>query len=270
MSSYERIAELPLEIESFGLEGRELQFTEEFTRATTLIQLRGPGGETGVGEDVVYDEIDHVNLQADGRKTIDLAGSYTLDSFSKHLEETELFPAPPVRGEVSRALPALGIRVGGARPGAHAGRPLAGRRAGARAAPGELRGLDAAGQLAALGRAGEAGPRAAPARALPRHEAEARPDQPVDARAGGRARGHRRRRLARPEGPVQGHAGGRGDRPRALPDGDRVIPARLARGPGRDRRDAPDPRRGERTGSHGTRRSTRWRTCSTGPGGRAW
>jgi hypothetical protein len=101
VSSYERIAELPLEIESLGFEGRELQFNEEFTRATTLIQLHGPDGETGVGEDVVYDEIDHVNLQADGPQTIDLAGSYTLDSFSKRLDETELFPAPPVRGEVS-------------------------------------------------------------------------------------------------------------------------------------------------------------------------
>jgi hypothetical protein len=101
VSSYERIAELPLEIESLSFEGRELAFSEEFVRATTLIQLHGSDGETGVGEDVVYDEIDHVNLQADGPKTIDLAGSYTIDSFSKKLEETELFPAPPVRGEVS-------------------------------------------------------------------------------------------------------------------------------------------------------------------------
>ena len=102
MSSYERIAELPLEIESVGFEGRELKFNEDFTRATTLIELRGPGGETGVGEDVVYDELDHVNLQLDGPKAIDLAGSYTVDSFSKRLEETELFPSgPPVR-ETSR------------------------------------------------------------------------------------------------------------------------------------------------------------------------
>ena len=85
MSSYERIAELPLEIESVTFEGRELVFNEEFTRATTLIQLHGPGGETGVGEDVVYDGLDHVNLQADGPKTIDLAGSYTIYSFSKKL-----------------------------------------------------------------------------------------------------------------------------------------------------------------------------------------
>ena len=101
MSSYERIADLPLEVESLTFEGRELVFNEDFTRATTLIQLHGPGGETGVGEDVVYDELDHVNLQADGPKTIDLAGAHTIDSFSKKLEETELFPAPPVRGEVS-------------------------------------------------------------------------------------------------------------------------------------------------------------------------
>ena len=101
MSSYERIAELPLEIESVTYEGRELELNEEFTRATTLIQLHGPGGETGVGEDVVYDGLDHVNLQADGPKTIHLEGSYTIDSFSKKLDESELFPAPPVRGEVS-------------------------------------------------------------------------------------------------------------------------------------------------------------------------
>ena len=85
-----------------------------------------PGGEAGVGEDVVYDELDHVNLQADGPKAIDLAGSYTLDSFSQRLEETELFPAPPVRDAVAR-LPALGVRVGGARPRAAPGRPLARR-----------------------------------------------------------------------------------------------------------------------------------------------
>jgi hypothetical protein len=101
MSSYERIAELPLEVESIRFEGRELAFNPNFSRLTTLIELRGPGGETGVGEDVVYDGLDHVNLQADGPRTIDLAGSYTIDSFSRKLDQTELFPSPPVRGEVS-------------------------------------------------------------------------------------------------------------------------------------------------------------------------
>ena len=49
------------------------------------------------------------------------------------------------------------------------------------------------------------------------------------------------------KGSVQGHAGRRGHRPRALPDGDRGVPGRLARGPGHDRRDAPDPRAGRAT-----------------------
>ena len=43
MSSYDRIAELPLEIEALELEGLELKFSEEFTRLTTLVKLRGPG-----------------------------------------------------------------------------------------------------------------------------------------------------------------------------------------------------------------------------------
>ena len=125
MSSYERIAELPLEVESLRFEGRELEFTEEFTRATTLIQLHGPGGETGVGEDVVYDEIDHVNLQADGAETIDLAGSYTLDSFSQQLDEIDLFPAPPVRAR-PRGSTGAGRSSRRARPRARqAGRSLA-------------------------------------------------------------------------------------------------------------------------------------------------
>ena len=50
-----------------------------------------------MGEDVVYDGLDHV---PPGRRpeTLPLAGSYTLDSFSEHLDgDATLFPAPPVR-----------------------------------------------------------------------------------------------------------------------------------------------------------------------------
>ena len=41
MSTYERLAELPLEIESYDLEGLSLRFSPEFVRETTLIKLRG-------------------------------------------------------------------------------------------------------------------------------------------------------------------------------------------------------------------------------------
>ena len=95
MSTYERIAGLPVEIESYELEGLELQFGEQFTRDTTLIRLRG-GGEEGVGEDVTYDGLDHANLQAAGG-SFPITGGHTIDSFSQLLDGIDLFPDPPVR-----------------------------------------------------------------------------------------------------------------------------------------------------------------------------
>ena len=98
VSTYDEIASLPLEIDGYSYDGRELALNG-FTRFTTLIALEG-GGERGVGEDVVYDGVDHANLQAEGLD-FPLAGSWTIDSFSRRLEELDLFTAPPVR-ETSR------------------------------------------------------------------------------------------------------------------------------------------------------------------------
>jgi hypothetical protein len=97
VSTYERIAELPVEIESLELEGLEFSVSSDFTRLTTLVKLRG-GGHEGIGEDVTYDALDQIALQ-DAPPT-GLEGSYTLDSFSKRLDEVEPWPSPPVR-EVS-------------------------------------------------------------------------------------------------------------------------------------------------------------------------
>ena len=119
VSTWDQLATLPVEIERYDLEGRELAFSEEFVRYTTLITLRG-GGEEGVGEDVVYDGIDHSSFQAAGG-SLPLAGSWTLGSFSERLAELDTFPDPPVR-EVSRALSHLGLRVRRARP-RHCARP---------------------------------------------------------------------------------------------------------------------------------------------------
>ena len=101
MSTWELLAGLPLEIEEIALDGREQPLGEEFTRITTRVLLRG-GGEEGVGEDVVYDGLDQVAFQAEGTK-LPVAGSWTLESFSQHLGETDLFlGAPPVRGQMSQ------------------------------------------------------------------------------------------------------------------------------------------------------------------------
>src|SRR5262249_59903205 len=57
------------------------------------------GGEEGVGEDVVYDSLDHIAFR-DAGPSLDLAGKHTISSFSDLLEGLELFPTPPER-EVS-------------------------------------------------------------------------------------------------------------------------------------------------------------------------
>lgn len=97
MTSFEKIADLPLSVEGYELEGLEFNMPG-FDRLSTVIHLTG-GGEEGVGEDVVYDGLDHVALQEAG-PVHDLAGEHTIASFSELLGGLPLFPAPPER-EVS-------------------------------------------------------------------------------------------------------------------------------------------------------------------------
>jgi hypothetical protein len=99
MSSYDKIAELPLAIDSYELQGLEFHLPgTDFDRLTTIIHLRG-GGQEGMGEDVVYDALDHVAFR-DAGPVLDLAGKHTIASFSELLEGLDLFPSPPER-EVS-------------------------------------------------------------------------------------------------------------------------------------------------------------------------
>lgn len=103
--AYDRIAELPLTIESVSTERRERETSSEFTRVTTEFSLLGPtpagdGTVTGRGEDVTYETADHDALAESGLP--DLTGEYTLDSFSTRLEELDLFPAGGPDREVFR------------------------------------------------------------------------------------------------------------------------------------------------------------------------
>jgi hypothetical protein len=101
MASIDAIADLPLAVESCELEGRDL-LLGEFERLTTIVKLRG-GDHEGIGEDVVYDPVDHIGQQDHGPPA-GLAYSGTFAGFSKHLEGVDLFPAaPPVREEISPA-----------------------------------------------------------------------------------------------------------------------------------------------------------------------
>ena len=99
MSLYDRIAELPLVIEEYALDRLERDVSSSFTRVSTVVRLFGAGTE-GVGEDVVYDTVDHDVMQEAG-PNLPLAGSWTLGAFCDHVERLDLFGEPPQR-EVSR------------------------------------------------------------------------------------------------------------------------------------------------------------------------
>jgi hypothetical protein len=98
MATFDRIADLPLEVDGYDLEGLEFQ-AGSFERLATVIHLRG-AGEEGLGEDVTYDPVDHVALQGAG-STLDLTGHATLGAFCDFMGDVDTFPEEPQR-DVSR------------------------------------------------------------------------------------------------------------------------------------------------------------------------
>ncbi len=97
MSTYELLAELPVVIDSYELEGHEAALSSEFVRKTTVIRLLG-SGEEGLGEDVTYAAEDQEALQRAGANA-PLADTWTLESFAEHLRTLDLFPQPSDRPE---------------------------------------------------------------------------------------------------------------------------------------------------------------------------
>jgi len=81
---WERVAELPVEIEGLALERRELALASGWTRVTTTVVLHG-GGEVGEGEDVTYDPAGH-----DAFPHPDLVGSYRFWLYSRQLDGTAI------------------------------------------------------------------------------------------------------------------------------------------------------------------------------------
>jgi hypothetical protein len=96
MALYDRVAQLPLHVDDYSLEGLEQQVSREFARRTTVIHLHG-GGQEGVGEDITYDG-EQQELQQRRGAVLPLAGDWTIDSFSEHVGSLPLF-----EGEVEPA-----------------------------------------------------------------------------------------------------------------------------------------------------------------------
>ncbi len=99
MSTFDLLADLPVEVEGYALEGLRADVSSGFERLSTIVHLHG-GGIEGVGEDVVYEAEDHVALQEAG-PAHDLAGRYALAELCELIDSLDLFPVPPQR-EVSR------------------------------------------------------------------------------------------------------------------------------------------------------------------------
>jgi L-alanine-DL-glutamate epimerase-like enolase superfamily enzyme len=100
VSTFDLLADLPLEVEDYSLEGLSAQVSSGFERLSTVVHLRG-GGAEGLGEDVVYDAEDHVAMQEAG-PVQRLAGRFALGEFCDMIDGLDLFPVEPQRGEVSR------------------------------------------------------------------------------------------------------------------------------------------------------------------------
>ena len=102
-ATYDRLADLPLVVDGYTLEALTRP-GEQWTRHSTVFRLHG-AGHKGVGEDVTYDEGDQLRLQEAG-PVLPLAGKWTLDAFSEHLEGLDLFggtePAMPAYRDYRR------------------------------------------------------------------------------------------------------------------------------------------------------------------------
>ena len=95
MSLYDSVRDLPLIVESYDLDGHEYVVSPEFTRKTTVVRLVG-AGEEGLGEDVTYDGGEQDAQQARGA-VLPVAGEWTIDSYSRHLDTLPLFENDPER-----------------------------------------------------------------------------------------------------------------------------------------------------------------------------
>jgi hypothetical protein len=115
MSEYDKVAGLDVEIEGLELERKSLAISDEFTRVTTIVRLRGRG-ETGEGEDVTYMANEH-----DGFPEPDLTGTWTLDALSSRLEPLGL--ADYRRWAFESSALDLALRQGGGSLGEAVGRP---------------------------------------------------------------------------------------------------------------------------------------------------
>jgi L-alanine-DL-glutamate epimerase-like enolase superfamily enzyme len=98
-AAYERLAALPIRIESYELSAHDREFGD-FTRPSTVVHLHGEGQE-GIGEDVVYTALDHI-AHRDAGPAFDLSGPRTLGEACERIGGLDLFEAAAPEYPASR------------------------------------------------------------------------------------------------------------------------------------------------------------------------
>jgi L-alanine-DL-glutamate epimerase-like enolase superfamily enzyme len=98
VSLYEKVAGLQVSVESIELEANDREYGE-FTRGSTIVHLKGKG-EEGLGEDVVYEVLDHIALR-DAPAQFDFSGPQTFGELCELIRQTDLFPGSPPEREPS-------------------------------------------------------------------------------------------------------------------------------------------------------------------------
>ena len=93
-STFAKLADLPLEIESCACRASRVSISMGFERLTTVVCLHG-GGEEGVGEDV-----DLLSRRSVGLSAVPVPrtwpGSWTLAEFGEHVDGLDLFTTAPL------------------------------------------------------------------------------------------------------------------------------------------------------------------------------
>lgn len=100
VSDYERLAELPIEVDGYELIDNDTEVSADWTRGSTIVRFHG-AGEDGIGEDCVYEVLDHIANRDLGPR-FELAGKRTLGDLCELIGQLDLYEGAPPEREVSR------------------------------------------------------------------------------------------------------------------------------------------------------------------------
>ena len=99
MTDWAKLRDLPIEVSGYEFEANDHEYSPEWTRGSTLVKIQG-GGHQGIGEDVVYEVLDHIANRDLGPR-FDLTATKTLGELCERIGGLDLFEGAPAEREPS-------------------------------------------------------------------------------------------------------------------------------------------------------------------------